>query len=157
MQVGCPVLALEVLSKIPKVTKKSGSSPLSKASSKANLTSSQPLENGTQAAVDWGPPAAPAPAWGGSDSLGGFDWSQPATKVEDEGLQLDWGEDKDEDEDEEDDAGLTMKKPEAESKAEGGSESGRTSKLQRENSQVGGDNPSNTINIHTGNSIYLLL
>ncbi|KAG8001262.1 DmX-like protein 2, partial [Nibea albiflora] len=67
-KVGCPVLALEVLSKIPKVTKKSGSSPLSKASSKANLNSSQPLENGTQGGVDWGFPAAPAPAWGGNDS-----------------------------------------------------------------------------------------
>ncbi|KAG7232613.1 hypothetical protein INR49_008323 [Caranx melampygus] len=31
-KVGCPVLALEVLSRFPEFTKKSGSSPLSKAS-----------------------------------------------------------------------------------------------------------------------------
>ncbi|XP_076587874.1 dmX-like protein 2 isoform X6 [Chaetodon auriga] len=134
-KVGCPVLALEVLSKIPKVTKKSGSSPLSKASSKANLNSSQPLENGTQGGVDWASPAAPAYAWGGNDAgAGGLDWSQPMIKVEDDGLNLDWGDDKDDDEDEDDDDGLTMKKPEAETKADGGS-GASGSKLQRENSQ----------------------
>nr|XP_020496876.1 dmX-like protein 2 isoform X4 [Labrus bergylta] len=134
-KVGCPVLALEVLSKIPKVTKKSSSSPTSKASSKANLTSSQPVENGTQGSVDWGFPSAPAPAWGGNDSAGGLDWSQPLVKVEDDGLKLDWEDDKDEDSEEEDDddGGLTMKKPEAETK-DGGTESGGD-KLQRENSQ----------------------
>lgn len=135
---GCPVLALEVLSKIPKITKKSGSSPLSKASSKTNLNSSQPLENGTQGGLDWGSPAAPAApahAWGGNDSVGGLDWSQPVVKVEGDELNLDWGNDKDEDEDDDDD-GLTMKKPEAETKVDGGSESGGV-KLQRENSQVG--------------------
>ncbi|CAJ1049387.1 dmX-like protein 2 isoform X4 [Xyrichtys novacula] len=130
-KVGCPVLALEVLSKIPKVTKKLTSSSLSKASSKANLNSSQPLENGTQGSVDWGFPSAPTQAWGGNDSAGGLDWSQPVVKVEDEGLNLEWGDDKDEDSDEDD--GLTMKKPEAETK-DGGSESSG-SKLQRENSQ----------------------
>ncbi|XP_041666018.1 dmX-like protein 2 isoform X6 [Cheilinus undulatus] len=130
-KVGCPVLALEVLSKIPKVTKKS-SSPLSKASSKANLNSNQPVENGTQGSVDWGFPSAPTQAWGGNDSSGGLDWSQPLVKVEDEGLKLDWGDDKDEDSDEDDD-GLTMKKPEAETK-DGESESSGN-KLQRENSQ----------------------
>ncbi|KAM7015036.1 dmX-like protein 2 isoform 6-T6 [Tautogolabrus adspersus] len=132
-KVGCPVLALEVLSKIPKVTKKYSSSPTSKASSKANLNSSQPVENGTQGSVDWGFPSAPAPAWGGNDSAGGLDWSQPLVKVEDDGLKLDWEEDKNEDSEEDDDGGLTMKKPEAETK-EGGTESG-DNKLQRENSQ----------------------
>lgn len=131
-------MALEVLSKIPKITKKSGSSPLSKASSKANLNSSQPLENGTQGGVDWGSPAPPAPAWGVSDSVGGLDWSQPLVKVEEDELKLDWGDDKDDDEDEDDDDGddgLTMKKPETETIADGGSgKSGAT--LQRENSQV---------------------
>lgn len=131
---GCPVLALEVLSKIPKVTKKSGSSPLSKASSKANLNSSQPLENGTQRGVDWGSPAVSALAWVGSDSVGGLDWSQPMIKVEEDELKLDWGAGKGDDEDEDDDDGLTMKKPE--SKEDGGSDSGG-SKLQRDDSQVG--------------------
>lgn len=61
-------------------------------------------------------------------------------KVEEDELKLDWGADKDDDEDEDDDDddddGLTMKKPEAETTADGGSgKSG--AKLQRENSQVG--------------------
>uniref|UniRef100_A0A4W6C780 Dmx-like 2 n=1 Tax=Lates calcarifer TaxID=8187 RepID=A0A4W6C780_LATCA len=130
-KVGCPVLALEVLSKIPKVTKKSGSSPLSKASSKVNVNSTQPLENGTQGGVDWGSPAAPA--WGGNDSVGGLDWSQPVVKVEEDELKLDWGEDKDDDDDDDDDDGLTMKK--AEPGPDGGSESGGP-KLQRGESEV---------------------
>ena len=141
---GCPVLALEVLSKIPKVTKKSGSSPLSKASSKGNLNSTQPLENGTQGGLDWSSPGFPAHAWGGNDSGGGSDWSQPVIKVEDDELKLDWEDDKrddddddeDDDDDDDDDGGLTMKKPESEFKADRGSESGRP-KLQRADSQVG--------------------
>ncbi|KAM7424441.1 hypothetical protein PAMA_000676 [Pampus argenteus] len=133
-KVGCPVLALEVLSKIPKVTKKSGSSPLSKASSKGNLNSTQPLENGTQGGMDWASPAAPTPAWGGNDSMGGLDWSQPMVKTEEDELKLDWGADNEDDEDEDDDDGLTMKKPEAVTKADRGSESGGP-KLQREDSQ----------------------
>ncbi|KAK0144417.1 DmX-like protein 2 [Merluccius polli] len=120
-KVGCPVLALEVLSKIPKVTKKSGSSPLSKGSSVANVSTSQPVENGTQGAMDWGAPGGPAPAWGANDNAGGLDWSQPLVQIEDDGLQLDWGADKDEDDeddDEDNEGGLTMKKPEVETKAE---------------------------------------
>uniref|UniRef100_A0A8C3AJ10 Dmx-like 2 n=1 Tax=Cyclopterus lumpus TaxID=8103 RepID=A0A8C3AJ10_CYCLU len=118
-KVGCPVLALEVLSKIPKVTKKSGSSPLSKA----NVNSTQSLENGTPGGVEWGAPADPVHAWGGNDSGGGLDWSQPLVKLEDDELKLDWEQDKeDEDEEDDDDDGLTMKKPEAETKEDGGSE-----------------------------------
>ncbi|KAF3686637.1 DmX-like protein 2 Rabconnectin-3 [Channa argus] len=136
-KVGCPVLALEVLSKIPRVMKKSGSSPLSKASSKANLNSSQPLQNGTEGGLDWGSPAVSAIAWGGNDSVGGLDWSQPLVKVEENELNLDWGDDKEDAEDAEDedeDDGLTMKKPEPETKGHGGSESDG-SRLQREDSQ----------------------
>ncbi|XP_058485256.1 dmX-like protein 2 isoform X5 [Solea solea] len=133
-KVGCPVLALEVLSKIPKVTKKSGSSPLSKASSKANVNSTQPLENGTQGGVDWGSPAAPAPAWGGSDSVGGLDWSQPLVKVEEDDLNLEWGDDKEYDDEDDEDDGLNMKKPEFETKADAGPESAG-SKLQKADSQ----------------------
>ncbi|XP_067352039.1 dmX-like protein 2 isoform X3 [Channa argus] len=136
-KVGCPVLALEVLSKIPRVMKKSGSSPLSKASSKANLNSSQPLQNGTEGGLDWGSPAVSAIAWGGNDSVGGLDWSQPLVKVEENELNLEWGDDKEDAEDAEDedeDDGLTMKKPEPETKGHGGSESDG-SRLQREDSQ----------------------
>ncbi|KAK9542420.1 hypothetical protein VZT92_000285 [Zoarces viviparus] len=134
-KVGCPVLALEVLSKIPKVTKKSGSSPLSKASSKGNVNSTQPLENGTQGGMEWGSPAAPVHAWGGNDSVGGLDWSQPLVKTEEDELKLDWEQAKEDDEEEDDDDdGLTMKKPEANTKADGGSESDGP-KLQSEDSK----------------------
>ncbi|XP_037104413.1 dmX-like protein 2 isoform X1 [Syngnathus acus] len=125
-KVGCPVLALEVLSKIPKVTKKSGSSPLSKASSKANVNSSLLLERTT--GIDWASPAPPA--WGGDDNAGGMDWSQPIGKSEDDELKLEWGDDKDDDEDDDEDC-LTMKKLETETKAEGTFET----KLQRDASQ----------------------
>uniref|UniRef100_A0A8C2PW58 Dmx-like 2 n=1 Tax=Cyprinus carpio TaxID=7962 RepID=A0A8C2PW58_CYPCA len=109
-KVGCPLLALEVLSKIPKVTKKASS--LSKGSSVANVSGAQPQENGGKASdLDWGAPAVPSQALG-ADSSTILDWSQPMIKIEDEGLQLDWGDDKEEDEDEE--GGLTMKKPEVE-------------------------------------------
>ncbi|XP_066557486.1 dmX-like protein 2 isoform X2 [Amia ocellicauda] len=116
-KVGCPVLALEVLSKIPKVTKKSGSS-LSKEPSMVNITSSQLQENGGKASdFNWSvsDTTTTGAVWGSSsDSAAGLDWSQPLVKVEDEGLQLDWGEDKDEDED--DDGGLTMKETKSDEK-----------------------------------------
>ncbi|XP_015198420.2 dmX-like protein 2 isoform X3 [Lepisosteus oculatus] len=111
-KVGCPVLALEVLSKIPKVTKKSTSS-LSKESSVINARSSQPQENGGRTSdVDWSVSdmSSAGLAWGSSgDTATVIDWSQPVMTLEDEGLQLDWGDDKDEDEEEEEDGGLTMK------------------------------------------------
>nr|XP_054588314.1 dmX-like protein 2 isoform X3 [Nothobranchius furzeri] len=131
-KVGCPVLALEVLSKIPKVSKKCGSSPLSKASSKANVNSSQPLENGTRGEVDWGSAAAKTHSWGGNDGGGALDWSQPAVKLEEDELKLDWGDDKgdEEDDDEEGDGeGLTMKKPDPETKVDS------DSKHQKDDSQ----------------------
>ncbi|KAM4592853.1 dmX-like protein 2 isoform 5-T5 [Odontesthes bonariensis] len=136
-KVGCPVLALEVLSKIPKVSKKSNSSPLGKASSKGKENASQPLENGTQSGVDWGSPAPPTAAWGGNDGAGGLDWSQPLVKVGEDELKLDWGEDKgddDDDDDEDEDDGLTMKKPDLENKADEGPKTDGP-KLQREDSQ----------------------
>ncbi|XP_065107376.2 dmX-like protein 2 isoform X2 [Paramisgurnus dabryanus] len=117
-KVGCPLLALEVLSKIPNVTKKASS--LSKGSSVANVSAAQPQENGGKA------PAAPSQTWG-ADSSAGLDWSQPLVNLEDEGLQLDWGDDKDEDEDEEEEFGLTMKKPVVE-------EAKKPSGVQREDS-----------------------
>ncbi|XP_013889112.1 dmX-like protein 2 isoform X2 [Austrofundulus limnaeus] len=127
-KVGCPVLALEVLSKIPKVSKKVGSSPVRTASSKAN----QPLENGTQGGLDWDVPPTNTQAWGGNHS-GGMDWSQPVVQVEEDELKLDWGDDKDDDDEEEEDGeGLTMKKPEQESKAD---LKDGVSKLQRDDSQ----------------------
>lgn len=117
-KVGCPVLALEVLSKIPKVTKKAGSS-LSKGTSMVNVSDVQAKENGGKSSeVDWSTPTSGAPGldWGsGLDTSASLDWSQPSAVVEDEGLQLDWGDDKD-DEDEDED-GLMMK-PKAEKSAD---------------------------------------
>ncbi|XP_031668204.1 dmX-like protein 2 isoform X2 [Oncorhynchus kisutch] len=135
-KVGCPVLALEVLSKIPKVTKKSvSSSPLSKGSSMANVSSSLTLENGNQGALDWASPAPVKanPAWGTEESSATLDWSQPLVKVEDDGLQLDWGDDKNDEDDT--DGGLTMKKTDVETKADEGSGGVRPPGLQREDSQ----------------------
>uniref|UniRef100_A0A6I8P052 Dmx like 2 n=1 Tax=Ornithorhynchus anatinus TaxID=9258 RepID=A0A6I8P052_ORNAN len=82
-KVGCPVLALEVLSKIPKVTKKVDLSPQ---------------------------PEPPKPDRGilgpkhPSEEL--FDWGQSSVKLDDEPLQLDWDE---EEEEEKNSAGLVMK------------------------------------------------
>uniref|UniRef100_A0A8C1Z5S8 Dmx-like 2 n=1 Tax=Cyprinus carpio TaxID=7962 RepID=A0A8C1Z5S8_CYPCA len=118
-KVGCPLLALEVLSKIPKVTKKASS--LSKGSSVANVSAPQPQENGGKASDL---------AWG-TESSAGLDWSQPMVKMEDEGLQLDWGYDKEEDEDEE--GGLTMKKPEVED--EDAKKPSKSAAVQREDSK----------------------
>uniref|UniRef100_A0A8K9XZR1 Dmx-like 2 n=1 Tax=Oncorhynchus mykiss TaxID=8022 RepID=A0A8K9XZR1_ONCMY len=116
-KVGCPVLALEVLSKIPKVTKKTvSSSPLSKGSSMANVSSIKAN-----------------PAWGTEESSATLDWSQPLVKVEDDGLQLDWGDDKNDEDDT--DGGLTMKKTDVETKADEGSGRVRPPGLQREDSQ----------------------
>uniref|UniRef100_A0A671SFW4 DmX-like protein 2 n=1 Tax=Sinocyclocheilus anshuiensis TaxID=1608454 RepID=A0A671SFW4_9TELE len=127
-KVGCPLLALEVLSKIPKVTKKASS--LSKGSSVANVSGAQPQENGGKASdLIWGALAVPSQAWG-ADSSTGLDWSQPMVKMEDEGLQMDWGFDKEEDEDEE--GGLTMKKPEVED--EEAKKPSKSAALQREDS-----------------------
>ncbi|XP_069480909.1 dmX-like protein 2 isoform X2 [Ambystoma mexicanum] len=84
-KVGCPVLALEVLSKIPKISKKEESSD------KNGLNPSSTKQNGIMA-----------------DSAVDFDWSQPLVTVDDSHLQLDWGEDQDAENESEDDA-LVMK------------------------------------------------
>ncbi|XP_062404606.1 dmX-like protein 2 isoform X1 [Sardina pilchardus] len=153
-KVGCPVLALEVLSKIPKVTKKvgggggSGGGSVSKGSSVANVSSA--VENGGRAGdLDWG---TAAPAWGSAttttaaDSSSLMDWGQPVVKAEDDDLKLDWGEDKaedDEDDEDDDDGGLTMKKPEVaaavEEKRKASRPSGKVGSLQREDSAGEGE------------------
>ncbi|XP_028679377.1 dmX-like protein 2 isoform X1 [Erpetoichthys calabaricus] len=110
-KVGCPVLALEVLSKIPKVTKKL--SPLGQEPPKLSNGVVCPHENGDKAndinwsqsnavssTLDWGTSSDPGPT---------IDWSEPVFKLKDDELQLDWGDDKGEDEDEDEDGGITMK------------------------------------------------
>uniref|UniRef100_A0A8C3YKV6 Dmx like 2 n=1 Tax=Catagonus wagneri TaxID=51154 RepID=A0A8C3YKV6_9CETA len=105
-KVGCPVLALEVLSKIPKVTKVSAL-PSKKdqpdfVSKKMDVvpSESKTLSEGDRSAgVDWS-----------NVTSSEFDWSQPIVKVEEEPLTLDWGEEHDSALEEEEDAiGLVMK------------------------------------------------
>ncbi|TRY93847.1 hypothetical protein DNTS_023768, partial [Danionella cerebrum] len=127
-KVGCPLLALEVLSKISKVTKKASS--LSKGSSVTNISATQTQENGRKASdLDWGTPSIPSQAWG-AESSAELDWSQPVSKVEDEGLNLDWGDDKEDDEEEDD--GLTMSKPKVEN--EDNQQSSKSAALHRADS-----------------------
>ncbi|XP_004639054.1 dmX-like protein 2 isoform X2 [Octodon degus] len=105
-KVGCPVLALEVLSKIPKVSKVSALSaekdPVGFVSERMDGGPSEPgaLSNGSTSA---------GPSWSGMTSSQ-FDWSQPVAEVDEEQLTLDWGEDHDSAlEEDEDAAGLVMK------------------------------------------------
>ncbi|XP_063104804.1 dmX-like protein 2 isoform X3 [Cavia porcellus] len=105
-KVGCPVLALEVLSKIPKVTKVSALSAkqdqtgfVSQAMGSGPL-GSRALSNGS---------ASAGPDWAHMTSSQ-FDWSQPVTEVDEEPLTLDWGEDHGSASEEDDAAtGLVMK------------------------------------------------
>ncbi|XP_020836444.1 dmX-like protein 2 isoform X2 [Phascolarctos cinereus] len=95
-KVGCPVLALEVLSKIPKVTKKSSFSVnkdlLGASESKAWSESSESL-----------------PLSSANVQSSQFNWGQTTLKLDEEPLTLDWGEDQDSALEEEDDDGLVMK------------------------------------------------
>uniref|UniRef100_A0A4W3JQR7 Dmx like 1 n=1 Tax=Callorhinchus milii TaxID=7868 RepID=A0A4W3JQR7_CALMI len=112
---GCPMLALEVLSKMPAVNMKSqasqnkGSSRLTKLSSSVeeseqksfDLDRSLPVLNGFghKATSNW-------MSSGQSDSSLSFDWSCSSQTIEEEPLELKWDSDK---EDEEEEPGLAMK------------------------------------------------
>ncbi|XP_010153929.1 PREDICTED: dmX-like protein 2 isoform X3 [Eurypyga helias] len=113
-KVGCPVLALEVLSKIPKVRKKStvaaeknSSSPL-----QAGVSDSEALRDAAVSGdIDWSKPISTSFAVGSTvESSAQFDWSQPAVRFDDEPLTLDWGEDKNGSDEEDKDVGIMMKK-----------------------------------------------
>uniref|UniRef100_A0A8B9QYP7 Dmx like 2 n=1 Tax=Anas platyrhynchos TaxID=8839 RepID=A0A8B9QYP7_ANAPL len=122
-KVGCPVLALEVLSKIPKIRKKS-TIPTEKN------VSSPPIQAGIQDSkaqwggagsgdIDWSKPIPTSFALEGTvESSAQFDWSQPAVKFDDEPLTLDWGEDKSESDDEGKDVGIMMKNSKSSSENE---------------------------------------
>uniref|UniRef100_A0ABM5EYN0 DmX-like protein 2 isoform X1 n=1 Tax=Pogona vitticeps TaxID=103695 RepID=A0ABM5EYN0_9SAUR len=122
-KVGCPVLALEVLSKLPRI-----SSPSHVSLKKEGATPSPTLQNGVAAepgsfgesrAIDWAQPASTASdSLNQADSASLIDWSKPAIVLEDEPLTLDWGDDKSgsQEDDEEEEGGLVMK----ESKLEAG-------------------------------------
>uniref|UniRef100_A0A452UYQ3 Dmx like 2 n=1 Tax=Ursus maritimus TaxID=29073 RepID=A0A452UYQ3_URSMA len=111
-KVGCPVLALEVLSKIPKVTKISAlPSKKGQPDSIPKKTDDLPSESKTvsldngSSSIDWSHVTSSQ-----------FDWSQPIVKVDEEPLTLDWGEEHDsalEEEEEDDAVGLIMKSTDA--------------------------------------------
>ncbi|XP_065589947.1 dmX-like protein 2 isoform X3 [Cyrtonyx montezumae] len=114
-KVGCPVLALEVLSKIPKVRKKSAVATEKDASSppmQAGVSDSKALRDGAGSGdIDWSKPISASFALEGTaESSAQFDWSQPAVKFDDEPLTLDWGDDKNETDEEDKDVGIMMKK-----------------------------------------------
>ncbi|XP_061623672.1 dmX-like protein 1 isoform X4 [Phyllopteryx taeniolatus] len=103
LQAGCPMLALEVLSKMPKVRK---SSKLNQESSEFSAGS----KNGPTSNQDWSEPALNGYESGGgslsnshSDSVLSFDWSQPSLLHPDEPLELKWDSDKDDEDDDDDD------------------------------------------------------
>lgn len=122
-KVGCPVLALEVLSKIPKIRKKSavaGEKDSSSPSIQADVSDSKALQDGAGSGdIDWSKPISASFALESTvESSAQFDWSQPAVKFDDEPLTLDWGEDKNESDEEDKDVGIMMKKSDSKSEDE---------------------------------------
>uniref|UniRef100_A0A4W5QS92 Dmx like 1 n=1 Tax=Hucho hucho TaxID=62062 RepID=A0A4W5QS92_9TELE len=98
LQAGCPMLALEVLSKMPKVVKRSNET---KKEQTSDLDWSQPALNGFESVSD-------SLSNSQSDSVLSFDWGQPSVSVQDEALELKWDSDKEEEDDDEP-QGLAMK------------------------------------------------
>ncbi|XP_074012046.1 dmX-like protein 2 isoform X7 [Numenius arquata] len=121
-KVGCPVLALEVLSKIPKVRKKSIVAAEKDSSSppiQAGVSDSKALRDGAGGGdIDWSKPISTSFALENTvESSAEFDWSQPAVKFDDEPLTLDWGEDKNGSDEEDKDVGIMMKTSKSDSKS----------------------------------------
>ncbi|XP_010144420.1 PREDICTED: dmX-like protein 2 isoform X3 [Buceros rhinoceros silvestris] len=126
-KVGCPVLALEVLSKIPKVRKKStlaGEKDSSSPPIQAGVSDFKALGDGAGSGdVDWSKPISASFALENTvQSSAQFDWSQPAVKFDDEPLTLDWGEDKNGSDEEDKDVGIMMKNSKSDSKNGDGDE-----------------------------------
>ncbi|NXM26996.1 DMXL1 protein, partial [Oxyruncus cristatus] len=119
LKAGCPMLALEVLSKMPKVVKRS--KPLCKSPSlmdtSKDFSPSSPVKEfemkDQASSVDWS-----QPVWNGlgsssdcssgkrSSSTLSFDWSQPSVVFQDEPLQIQTDSDEN---DESEDSSLVMK------------------------------------------------
>ncbi|XP_069348936.1 dmX-like protein 1 isoform X4 [Eulemur rufifrons] len=109
LKAGCPMLALEVLSKMPKVIKKT--KPLCRASSfldtSKDCSPSSPLKLDTgedkSSAVDWSQSlmngfgsSSEGSSEKQSNSTLSFDWSQPSIVFQDDSLELKWDSDNDE-------------------------------------------------------------
>ncbi|KAM3868516.1 dmX-like protein 1 [Diretmus argenteus] len=112
LQAGCPMLALEVLSKMPKVHKHSklpnpeytaaDVSDRSKKNQASDLDWSQSGLNGYESGGD-------SLSNSQSDSILSFDWSQPSVTLPDEPLELKWDSDKDEEDNENDEENKNIK------------------------------------------------
>ncbi|ERE84945.1 dmX-like protein 1 [Cricetulus griseus] len=112
---GCPMLALEVLSKMPKVIKKT--KHFCRASSFYTSKDSSPLQSDTRedksSAVDWSQSvmngfesSSEGSSERQSNSTFSFDWSQPSMVFQDDSLELKWDSDNDE---ENEDPPISMK------------------------------------------------
>ncbi|XP_041855596.1 dmX-like protein 1 isoform X2 [Melanotaenia boesemani] len=106
LHAGCPMLALEILSKMPKVHKHSKHSNQEDTGISAELSVGS--RNGQASDPDWSPPALNGYETGGnslsnsqSDSVLSFDWSQPSMTLPDEPLELKWDSDKEDDDEKE--------------------------------------------------------
>ncbi|XP_077146958.1 dmX-like protein 1 isoform X1 [Ranitomeya variabilis] len=115
LKAGCPMLALEVLSKMPKVVKRS--KPLVRTSSLADTSKlSTPLspllgeKKDSACEFDWSNSLVNGISDGSSEKRQNsallFDWSQPSMVIEDEPLELKWDSETDE---ESEGSGLSMK------------------------------------------------
>ncbi|CAG5924332.1 unnamed protein product [Menidia menidia] len=111
LHAGCPMLALEILSKMQKVHKHSKHFNREDTDITAELS----VGSRTGQTTDWSPPALNgyesdknSLSNSRSDSVLSFDWSQPSVTLPDEPLELKWDSDKEDDdqeEEEEDHAG----------------------------------------------------
>lgn len=102
LHAGCPMLALEVLSKMPKVRKHCKLSRHEDSSVTPELSVGS--RNG-HSEPDWSPPDLNGYHSDGnsnskSDSVLSFDWSQQSLTLPDEPLELKWDSDKEDDEEE---------------------------------------------------------
>ncbi|XP_045855051.1 dmX-like protein 1 isoform X3 [Meles meles] len=112
LKAGCPMLALEVLSKMPKVIKKT--KPFCRTSSfldtSKDCSPSSPLKldarEDKSSAIDWSQSlmngfgsSSEGSSEKQSNSTLSFDWSQPSVVFQDDSLELKWDSDNDEDED----------------------------------------------------------
>ncbi|XP_029916827.1 dmX-like protein 1 isoform X2 [Myripristis murdjan] len=115
LQAGCPMLALEVLSKMPKVHKHSKLPNPDDTGISAEL--SDRSKNDRASDLDWSQPVLNGYESGGdslsnsqSDSVLSFDWSQPSLAVPDEPLELRWDSDKDDEDSGDDEEDKDVKK-----------------------------------------------
>lgn len=109
LQAGCPMLALEVLSKMPKVSKNSHLQDHKDTGLTTDLSIGSKNGQGSvsvcsHSALNGYESDGNSASISHSDSVLSFDWSQPSLTLPDESLELKWDSDKDEEDEEEEDA-----------------------------------------------------